>query len=244
MVFGAWGGPVRFIRLNDLRRGLRYRILAGMGSTGGLFSVLALLEHKRVFASHKILGLVFHVTVALGAAVLVFLCGLIGTKFHAQGKPDLDYIIVLGAQVRENGPSIILQYRLDTAIAYLKENEDTLCIVSGGQGANEPFSEAEGMKRYLIENGVEPTRILLEDQSSNTTENIRYSKELLGETYENVGIVTNDFHVFRGVWIANMQKLKGVCGIAAPSNVWYLPNNILRECLGILKTSLQNLLLF
>lgn len=66
-------------------------------------------------------------------------------------------------------------------------------------------------------------------------ENIQNGGKLLEETYESVGIVTNNFHVFRAVRIAKVQGLKGVCGIAADSNILYLPNNVLRECCGILK---------
>ena len=145
------------------------------------------------------------------------------------------YIIVLGAQVRENGSSVVLRYRLDTAIEYLEENPETICIVSGGQGANEPFSEAEGMANYLIENGIEKDRILLENKSKNTVQNMQYSSALMDETYNSVGIVTNNFHMFRAMKLAKAQGLKNVCAIAADSNVLYLPNNVLRECLGILK---------
>lgn len=147
----------------------------------------------------------------------------------------LDYIIVLGAQVKEDGPSIVLQYRLDKAISYLSDNPTTRCIVSGGQGDNEPFSEAEGMYNYLVANGVDSERIILEDQSTSTVENIRNSKALLNDLYNSVGIVTNDFHVFRAVRIAKVQGLKNISGIAAESNAFYLPNNVLRECCGILK---------
>ena len=148
---------------------------------------------------------------------------------------DLDYLIVLGAQVRENGPSVALKMRLDKAVEYLNENPDTICIVSGGQGPNEPWPEAEGMTKYLLDAGIMEDRILLESQSMNTAENIKFSKALLGSDYQSVGIVTNNFHVFRAVQIAKKQGLKEIHGIAADSNILYLPNNVLRECCGILK---------
>lgn len=202
----------------------------------GLFFLLwALLLHMGVFISHKRIGIFFHTMVAMTAVVLAVFCGMIACEFTSKGQKNLDYIVVLGAQVRENGPSVVLKYRLDAAIIYLKENSNTKCIVSGGQGVNEPFSEAEGMADYLIRNGIEKERIFWEDQSTNTVENIRYSKELLEESYQGVGVVTNNFHTFRAVRIAKAQGLKGVCGIAADSNKFYLPNNVLRECCGILK---------
>lgn len=202
----------------------------------GLFFFLwAILSYKGFFVIHKKVGLIFHVFVIIGVIVLIILCGMIIGKFTSKGTKNLDYIIVLGAQVRENGPSVVLKYRLDTAIDYLNDNPNTICIVSGGQGANEPFSEAKGMAEYLLDRGVEEHRIILEDKSTNTAENIQNSKVLMEESYNGVGIVTNNFHVFRAVQIAKVQGLEGICGIAADSNVLYFPNNVLRECCGILK---------
>lgn len=195
----------------------------------------AVLLYIGFFVTYPKIKTIFHGLVIVGVIVLVTLCGMIATEFTAVGNQNLDYIIVLGAQVRKDGPSVALRYRLDAAIDYLNENPSTVCIVSGGQGANEPFSEAEGMSEYLVKNGIEKNRILLEDKSTNTVENIRYSKELMELSYSNVGIVTNNFHMFRAVRIAKAQGLKGVSGIAADSSILYLPNNVLRECGGILK---------
>lgn len=202
---------------------------------GIFFFLWAFLVHTDFFATHRSMKMIFHTIVAVGSIAVVILCSMILKDFSAKGSQNLDYIIVLGAQVREDGPSVVLKYRLDAAVAYLNENPDTICIVSGGQGANEPFSEAEGMEEYLLNKGIEEDRIILEDRSTNTVENIQNSGKLLEETYESVGIVTNNFHVFRAVQIAKAQGLKGVCGIAADSNILYLPNNVLRECCGILK---------
>ena len=202
---------------------------------GICFFLLAVLVHKDFFATYKKLGMIFNGVVAVGVTVLVILCGIIATEFTASGSKNLDYIIVLGAQVRENGPSVALRYRLDAAIGYLNENPNTICIVSGGQGANEPFSEAEGMAEYLLQNGIKNSRIILEDKSTSTVENLKYSKVLMSSSYDSVGIVTNNFHMFRAIQIAKAQGLNNVCGIAANSNVMYLPNNVLRECLAILK---------
>ncbi len=202
---------------------------------GIFFFIWAFLCHKDFFVTHKILKISFHLLIIVGVITLTILCSMIGKEFYAKGEMDLDYIIVLGAQVKEDGPSVVLKYRLDTAIDYLNQNPDTICIVSGGQGANETRSEAQGMYEYLIAQGIEKNRILLEDQSANTVENIKYSKRLLKEPYHGLGIVTNNFHTFRAVQLAKAQGLENVCGIAAPSTALYLPNNVLRECLGLLK---------
>ena len=208
------------------------------------FFFWAVLLHCGFFATYRKIGVLFYGLVAVAVIVLVTFGGMIATEFTASGNQNLDYIIVLGAQVREDGPSVVLRYRLDAAIEYLNKNPNTMCIVSGGKGANEPFSEAEGMAEYLLKNGIEKSRIILEDTSTNTVENIRNSKILMDLSYQNVGIVTNNFHVFRAVQIAKAQGLKGVCGIAADSNPLYLPNNVLRECGGILKDwMMKNILL-
>lgn len=199
------------------------------------FICWAMISRSHFFDSHRKLSITFHSIVLIGIIVLTTLCGMIASEFTAKGTEKLDYIIVLGAQVRENGPSVVLRYRLDTAIEYLEENPETICIVSGGQGANEPFSEAEGMANYLIENGIEKDRILLENKSKNTVQNMQYSSALMENEYNGVGIVTNNFHMFRAMKLAKAQGLKNVCAIAADSNALYLPNNVLRECLGILK---------
>ena len=85
---------------------------------------------------------------------------MIARGFACHGEPNLDYIIVLGAQVLEGGPSAVLRYGLDEAVRYMNENEHTICIVSGGQGYNEPFPEAEGMFRYMKEKGFHVFRAL------------------------------------------------------------------------------------
>ena len=207
---------------------------------GVFFFIWAILLQKKFFDSHRKLKIIFHSIIIVALAVITMLCGMIAGEFKSKGYQNLDYIIVLGAQVRENGPSVVLQYRLDAAIDYLNKNPDTICIVSGGQGVNEPFSEAEGMAKYLLENGIEKDRILLEDESRNTVQNIQNSKDIMEELYNGVGIVTNNFHVFRAVQLAKAQGLKCVSGIAADSNVLYLPNNMLRECCGILKDWFMN----
>lgn len=172
--------------------------------------------------------------VAVGFTAFFIVEGCIISQMHEKGKAGLDYIIVLGAQVRESGPSAALKYRLDEAVEYLEDNPKTICIVSGGQGANEPYSEAEGMAQYLKEQGIDASRILLEDKSLNTEQNMEYSRALIKDG-ASVGIITNDFHLFRAKQIARKYGLDNICGIAAKSTPVYLPNNMLREFLAEIK---------
>lgn len=160
---------------------------------------------------------------------------MVAKEFNDRGEPDLDYLIVLGAQVRPSGLSVALKSRLDAAYDYLIENESTTCIVSGGQGPNEPMTEADAMANYLIERGLDPTRIIREDQSTNTSQNIRNSMSFIDPASDHVAIVTNDYHLFRGMAIARKQGIAHVSGIAAGATPWYLPNNMARESFGLAK---------
>ena len=172
-------------------------------------------------------------------AVLLFTEGCIISGFSKNTDKELDYIVVLGAQLKTTGPSRVLQYRLDTAYEYLTAHPDTKAIVSGGQGSNEPASEAQGMYDYLVKRGIEPGRIVLEDKSVNTEQNIRFSKEFLQADADKVGIVSNNFHVFRAVKLAKAAGYRNVVGIAAPATAFYLPNNMLREFFGVVKDFLM-----
>lgn len=182
-----------------------------------------------------VLRRIFGAAVIIGVVMFIIVEGLILSRFHDKGRENLDYIIVLGAQMKPAGPSAVLKFRLDAAYDYLTENENTLCILSGGQGSNEPCSEAEGMYRYLIEKGIAPERLIMEDRSTDTSENIAYSMELIGDTDASVGIVTNNFHVFRGVRLARTAGFEDVCGIAARSNIYFQLNNMVREFFGVMK---------
>lgn len=172
-------------------------------------------------------------------AVFLFTEGCIISGFSKNTDKELDYIVVLGAQLKTTGPSRVLQYRLDTAYEYLTAHPDTKAIVSGGQGSNEPASEAQGMYDYLVKRGIEPGRIVLEDKSVNTEQNIRFSKEFLQADADKVGIVSNNFHVFRAVKLAKAAGYRNVVGIAAPATAFYLPNNMLREFFGVVKDFLM-----
>lgn len=171
----------------------------------------------------------------LGTVIFVAVEGCVFSGFFTKEAQDFDYIIVLGAQMKENGPSRVLKMRLDTAYEYLTEHENTLVIVSGGQGNDERETEAEGMCRYLEEKGIDPSRIIKEDQSRNTAQNIEYSSHFLDKTSDRVGIVSNNFHIFRAVSLARHAGYTYVSGVAAPSEPFLLPNNMFREFFGIVK---------
>ena len=204
---------------------------------GAMFLVAALATHAGWWS---LLHPALRVLGAGALAVLLIVFGitqaLILGQAGAKGEDGLDCIIVLGAQVRpDSTPSSVLQYRLDAACEYLEANPGTRCIVSGGQGPNEPCAEAECMADYLRFNGIGDERIELEGRSQNTLQNIEYSMAFLDPATARVGIVTNDFHLFRATRIAQKAGIRHVCGISAYSVPWYQPNNMLREGMGIVK---------
>lgn len=119
-------------------------------------------------------------------------------------------VIVLGCQVRGDTPSVMLSRRLNAALEVLEENPKAVCIVSGGQGNGENISEAEAMQRYLIGKGIAEERIIKEDKSVSTYENIRFSAEILEELgiNSNIVIVTNEFHQYRAYNFAKSLGLE------------------------------------
>ncbi|MCI7767294.1 MAG: YdcF family protein [Oscillospiraceae bacterium] len=119
-------------------------------------------------------------------------------------------VIVLGCRVKENGPSLMLENRIEAAYEYLSENPDVICIASGGQGSDESMSEAECIKEELVSRGISPDRIILEDRSKNTYENIRNSLEIIDslETERRAVIITSEFHQLRAAMISKKQGLE------------------------------------
>ncbi len=218
----------------SIRSGSRFYLIWGLGGLfflGLAWMIKIDLWSQLPQAVRRAAGVVL----LIGILNFVVVESCIFTHYRDQGRPDLDYIIVLGAQMKPGGPSAVLKFRLDAAYDYLTANEDTLCVVSGGQGANEPCTEAEGMYLYLVDRGIAPERIIMEDKSTDTSENIAFSAALIGGTDKDVGIVTNNFHVFRGVMLARHAGFEDACGISARSNVYFQPNNLVREFFGVMK---------
>lgn len=178
---------------------------------------------------------VFVTCIIIGILLLVTVEGMIFSRFGAKAEAGADYVIVLGAQWKQSGPSYVLQKRLDKAITYLEQNPETIAIVSGGQGSNEPVAEAEGMKQYLMQKGIAEERILTENQSANTYQNLVYSSRLLDKENDSVVVVTNNFHMFRALSIAKKQGYSRIEGLSAGSYPAMLPNNLLREFFGVVK---------
>ncbi|MEH7252628.1 YdcF family protein, partial [Neobacillus niacini] len=147
---------------------------------------------------------------------------------------------ILGARVKGEVPSLSLQYRIDAAASYMKKNNETIAIASGGQGSGEDITEAEAIKRGLLQHGIDESRILLEDKSTDTVENIRYSKILIPKHLHTGLLVTNDFHLYRAKSIARDQGLN-LEGLPADTPAIAIPKSYSREYLAITKYYLVKL---
>ncbi|MBS7263210.1 MAG: YdcF family protein [Eubacteriales bacterium] len=184
----------------------------------------------------------------LGAAVyLYFECMLIGTVFAdaitARYEPDknVDFLIILGCGLKADGtPTPLLRGRIDRALAFAREQEaqtgkKLIFITSGGQGPNEPVSESAAMKRYLTERGVPEERIVEEDRSTDTFENMKFSKEIIQalDPEGKVAFSTTNYHVFRSGLFARRVKMRAV-GMGAQTKWYFWPNAAVREFAGLL----------
>ncbi len=209
-------------------------LLAGLAFCLGAGVCTVPSLQRAFFGIPRIIRLGAGVLTAAGLLVFVLAQACIISGMAGGTQEHLDYLIVLGAQVRGTRVSRALAQRLDCAAVYLKEHEDTLVIVSGGQGPGEDISEAQAMAEYLERAGIAPERIRKEGRSVNTAQNIRFSMELMEKEDPKVGIVSNDFHVFRAVHIAKAQGVKAE-GIPAPSTPGMYPHYMTREAVALVK---------
>lgn len=168
------------------------------------------------------------------AAFLITLAFILGSAMQS-APSNADAIVVLGSGVRGTRVTRTLAERLNTAKKYYEDNPETLIIVSGGQGAGEDVTEASAMRKYLVERGVPESSIVMEEASTSTQENFRFSKPIIEQRFgENATIVftTNYFHVFRSEKVALKEGVQAK-GIGCPT-MWYIaPNCYLREAVAI-----------
>lgn len=180
-------------------------------------------------------------------ARLIYVLVLTGLMIHAKERvPDkVDAVVVLGCKVNGENPSKMLKRRLDAAEIFLSENEDVICIVSGGKGDDEKISEAQAMKNYLVENGIEPDRIIMEDKSVNTYENLENSCRILEEIGigKNIAIVTDGFHQYRAGFIAKKlgYEPSAINAVTDFYNLTLTPTYYVREWMAVTNEYLKEL---
>ena len=147
-------------------------------------------------------------------------------------------VIVLGCGIRGERVSVGLAKRLNKAAEYHKKNPDAVIIVSGGQGPQEDIPEALAMKRYLVDKGIDESKIIMEEKSTSTITNFRYSREIMereGLSLSSVVFVTNAYHVYRAVSYAKDEGFLEVNHLGTDI-IWYtIPMNYMREMLAVMK---------
>ena len=188
----------------------------------------------------------FAVMIALVVAALVGALMLIGFVFymetHLPEQKDSDVIIVLGAQVKEDGtPSVALERRLTAALDTYRVDPQTV-ICCGAQGSNEPAAEGDVMRAWLIERGVRAEDVIAETKSFNTRENLRYARKIMEEKgLSQALIVTSDYHVARALALCGQVGISAT-GKGSPSKPEYFIKNHIREGLSWIKFALESVL--
>ena len=152
-------------------------------------------------------------------------------------REQVQYMVVLGAKVRESGPSVSLWDRIHGAADYLEAHPDTIAIVSGGQGPDEPMTEAKAMYDELIALGIHPDRVWMEEKATSTWENLNFTLDLIeektGERPGKLGILSSEYHLFRAKLFAKECGVEAVGIPARTSRLSQRINHFMREVAGV-----------
>ena len=179
------------------------------------------------------------VTIILCIGLLIFALTeavIIHASFGSQDT-DFDYLLVLGAKVRTTGPSLTLTHRIDKAYEYLIAHPDTVAILSGGKGADEPVTEAACMYDRLVTKGINPDRLWKEDKATSTWENLKFTLDLVeqktGTRPTKLGVVSSEYHLFRASLFASEHGVEFVGIPAQTTRISLKINYFLREVAGV-----------
>lgn len=200
------------------------------------YDLIGLLAENHVMAA-KILRTALTTLLCFGILVVGLTEIPILQAAAGESSAQCGYVMVLGAGLRGGKPSQILQSRIDRAVSYLNENPDAICIVSGGQGADEAMSEAQCMYTHLTAAGIDPQRIWMEDRSTSTWENFRFTLDLVeektGARPDTLAVISSEFHLYRAGMFARDCGIRAI-GIAAETPYLTLKiNYYLREAAGV-----------
>lgn len=206
---------------------------------GLVFLAWGIFYKKIAYVTRKGFWRVFKIVVLSLLSLELVFAGVIAIYGQSDNANYVeDAVIVLGAGIHGEEVSMPLKLRLDKAIEYNQRNPEALVVVTGGKGPQETITEAEAMERYLVEHGVSKNIIVKEENATSTNENMRFSKEILdshfGREYD-VAVITNGFHIFRGVSIAEREGLGYVTHLHAGLQWYNWISCYLRESLAILK---------
>lgn len=186
----------------------------------------------------NILGTKLYVFISIFAAYLLVLLAVYSLSailnlIHPRKRRKADYIIVLGAGLLGTRVTPLLAARIEKGIELLRYNQNAVLIMSGGQGPGEDMAEGEAMAAYAVQKGVDEDRIIVENRSRSTEENLLFSRELMGKRKAKVILVTTAYHVFRALILARQQGMKCI-GFGAKTKWYFTLNALLREFIGYL----------
>lgn len=206
----------------------------------GLIIVCYCLLHYlqcRSWKPAKVLSTLLTVFLCVGVCLASVTGFLIGKSAAGDAGYPCQYIVVLGAKVNGTEPSRTLAERIGAAATYLQNHPDSVAVVSGGQGADEGISEAQCMYNELVQCGITPDRIWMEDKATSTYENITFSLDVIeektGDRPSEIGLLSSEFHLYRGSLLARECGVNA-CGIPAKTeNPVYFLNYFLREIAGV-----------
>ena len=188
-----------------------------------------------VFA--KIATRVFTVLLVIGLLVVGITEALIIHASFGDPEEQVDYMVVLGAKVNADGPSVSLWDRICGAYEYMEEHPQVIAIVSGGQGTDEPITEAECMYRELVSLGIDPKRIWIEDEAESTWENLHFTLDLIeektGSRPQKLGVLSSEYHLFRASLFAKACNVEFVGIPARTSRASQMVNHFMREVAGV-----------
>ena len=179
------------------------------------------------------------VTVILCIGLLI--CGiteaLIIKASFGDADETVDYVVVLGAKVRQDGPSVSLKNRIDAAYEYLTAHPDAVAVVTGGRGADEPMTEARCMYDHLVAMGIDPERIWMEEKATSTWENLHFSLDLIeertGTRPEKIGLLSSEYHLFRAKLFADACGVEAAGIPAHTTRLSQMINHFMREVAGV-----------
>ena len=218
-IFVRFGQSLQFLWLiGGLACVARFAFWAWADRAGRIPTSPLLLPLRIIFLAAVVLFLI--------AEALILMPGL------SEAPAGLDYIVVLGARVNGREPSGALRNRIQVAAEYLEANPDTIAVLSGGQGEGEEITEAQCMYDHLTAKGIDPARLILEDRSTDTSENLRYSREFVPDG-ASVGLVTNSFHICRALGLARGVGWDAKA-VPVATSLFSLPHYLMREFIGVL----------
>lgn len=188
-----------------------------------------------VFA--KITTRIFTVLLAIGLLVVGVTEAIIIHASFGDPREQVDYMVVLGAKVNADGPSVSLWDRICGAYEYLETHPGVTAVLSGGQGTDEPITEAECMYRELVNLGIDPKRLLREEEATSTWENLKFSLDLIeektGKRPQKLGVLSSEYHLFRASLFAKACDVEFVGIPAKTSRASQAINHFMREVAGV-----------